>query len=474
MKYKEAILKQSLIVYDFILETVRNSSGIYRLPNNGNKLINEGLISIYKLAQNLNLAPQDKILLEKAYGIAHECVYSRVIYFGNFLKMNGDDKSYLAANVSIATMYSSLLGAKLKNVSIDSSTDHYFLERMPRLLDYLYPSKNSTPNSPALYTLFNLGQTLSLYVSLDYEDKKAKELLKKVFIIQQEHIKQQVIKDFIESKPQLDLFYKYQWNLANTALRSKKDSKFVSLDKLPSLKLEYQLRILSTLANLNETNFIELFEENFDSLNKQINDYCTPLCKILFLRCIAEYYTIQKIPEELELDLKPFKESSLLPEGYLNKIFSRFDEAMESTLEANDLNILLGYNDAQLRDRIANIVLIASKNDLLRERKKPHGVFEVSDMEIQIKIFEETYFLCMPFKTALEIKTSTVPEIIGYQIFRPFIHYDNVILIFITAKRCSQNLINNVKKMHNKLKWNIAVIENEELARLLKLNNQLH
>lgn len=95
-------------------------------------------------------------------------------------------------------------------------------------------------------------------------------------------------------------------------------------------------------------------------------------------------------------------------------------------------------------------------------------------MEIPIKLNNERFFLCMPFKSGLEIPSKTVPENISYQIFRPFIHFDKTVVIFITAKRCSQNLMNYIKRMQDKLGWPIAVIENEELAKLLKVNGELN
>src|SRR5262245_37832110 len=142
MKYYESVIKYAKQIQKFIHETAEESNQIrHSLSNPNNRLINEGLITIYKVCSNLNLTATDKILLEKTYRIGQDCVYSRLIYFGNFLRLSGDDQSFLAANVSISTMYSSLLGGHLGVGTSDSSTDEYFLTRMPKLLEAITPTK---------------------------------------------------------------------------------------------------------------------------------------------------------------------------------------------------------------------------------------------------------------------------------------------------------------------------------------------
>jgi hypothetical protein len=79
----------------------------------------------------------------------------------------------------------------------------------------------------------------------------------------------------------------------------------------------------------------------------------------------------------------------------------------------------------------------------------------------------------MPFKTGVEIKNDTVSVDYAHQILRPFVHFDNCVVIFITAKRCSQALMNYIKQFKDKWHLYIEVIENEELAKLLKANNLL-
>ena len=76
----------------------------------------------------------------------------------------------------------------------------------------------------------------------------------------------------------------------------------------------------------------------------------------------------------------------------------------------------------------------------------------------------------MPFKSGKEIKTNTVPVDIAYQIIRPFMYFPNCIVVFITAKPCSQHLLNYIKLAIATQGWAIEVIQNGELGRLLKIN----
>ena len=57
---------------------------------------------------------------------------------------------------------------------------------------------------------------------------------------------------------------------------------------------------------------------------------------------------------------------------------------------------------------------------------------------------------------------------------RPFAYFDNCVVIFVTAKKCSEPLMNEIKLMKEKFNWSIGVLEYESLAALLKLNGQLY
>jgi hypothetical protein len=82
--------------------------------------------------------------------------------------------------------------------------------------------------------------------------------------------------------------------------------------------------------------------------------------------------------------------------------------------------------------------------------------------------------LCIPFKSGGEITGKTVPVDVAYQIIRPFMFFpDNCVVVFVTAKPCSQYLLNYIKMARATQGWAIEVIQHQELAKLLKVNDLL-
>jgi len=248
----------------------------------------------------------------------------------------------------------------------------------------------------------------------------------------------------------------------------------IEIDKLPDTRVENKLRILSSIYKLDRDLFINFFNSDIFLIIKDIYRSRPGLNNFLLLQCLSFYCLLNPFADGLELDLNPLSNGKIDVPNNLKNIFGNYENSHNQTISGDELNLLISYNDEALRTKLANTIIGVDKNILDREKQKPHGAFEISDMELRIRLNQESYFLCMPFKSGVEIASPTVPESVSYQIFRPFIHFDKTIVIFITAKRCSQNLMNYIKRMQDKLGWGIAVIENEELAKLLKINGQLN
>ena len=94
-------------------------------------------------------------------------------------------------------------------------------------------------------------------------------------------------------------------------------------------------------------------------------------------------------------------------------------------------------------------------------------------MEVPIMYGGKKYYLCMPFKSGVEIKSKTVPVEMAYQIVRPFVEFRSCVVVLVTAKKCSENLMNYIKKIKDSLGWPIEVIEENVLAALLIMNGEL-
>ena len=73
--------------------------------------------------------------------------------------------------------------------------------------------------------------------------------------------------------------------------------------------------------------------------------------------------------------------------------------------------------------KIANIIINVDRHTVNRECEKPHTGMEIADMELPIRTQNgETYYMCIPVKSGVEIN-SKVKEEITYQVIRPFTYF---------------------------------------------------
>ncbi len=477
---------QTALTQEYIIEKIANVRRA--LTNNERRLINEALVAIDKVLDCKALQAHDRILLEKTYRYGHDAVYERLNYFANYYysyqsisKGNIEKKqtAFLQINADTATMLTTILGFRRRICTIGGSTDDYYTERMPRVLwaiEYVYKHNLTEVYLPSLYVLINLCQSLSEYLLSDDQQYKTKAsgLLINTELWLDKFTQTTIGQELLTENLQLNLFYKTQKNRIIGILRPREKAINITLDDLPNVKTEQKLRILTSIYHLNKKLFVPLFESNLNTIANDIYRSQTGLNNLLLLQCLAYYSQLKPFIHQLSLKLNPLSKNSVDIASNLKNLFNNYENAYNESISADELNILLSYNDNILREKLAKTILGVDRNILERERQKPHGSFEISDMEIQIRINGEKYFLCLPFKSGVEIRTTTVPVDVSYQIFRPFIHFNDPIVLFVTAKRCSQQLMNYIKLMQDKLGWSIAVLENEELAKLLKANGQLN
>ncbi|MBA7682060.1 hypothetical protein ES703_90406 [subsurface metagenome] len=90
------------------------------------------------------------------------------------------------------------------------------------------------------------------------------------------------------------------------------------------------------------------------------------------------------------------------------------------------------------------------KNKLKSEAAKPHTPFEISDFEFPFKFEKNLYYICFVIKSGREITGESVPISFQYQLKRPFEELENVIVVFLTAKKASEVLKNWIKKHNSK------------------------
>lgn len=159
---------------------------------------------------------------------------------------------------------------------------------------------------------------------------------------------------------------------------------------------------------------------------------------------------------------------------FLADTFGEYARIPDVDLEPGDIEKLHRLDDESLRKKIATVLNGVNPVVAEREARKPHGPHEISDMELVVQHGDShPRRMSIPLKSGVEIRTPTVPVNIAYQIIRPFLYFPNSVVIFVTAKPCSQHLQNYIKLANDALGLAIEVIENEELAKLLKANGLL-
>lgn len=488
MEINQLFSEQASITQNLLLDKVAQGNEKGSLSNAESRYLNEALVAIDKVLECDFLQPHDRILLEKSFRYGYDIVHERLNYFSNYYysytdiakgDINSQQIAFVKINSDTSTMLSTVLGYNRHICGIGGSTDDYFVERMPRVLwsiQYIYKNKLSEIYLPSLYVLINLQQALSeyLYCTDQQYKNKSKVLLKEVEELLVEIKETEESKKILENNLQLALFLTTQKLRTNKALGLDEPIEVPVITEIPNLKTEHKLRILTSLFQLDKEKYVISFENQLPSLIEDVYRSKPGLNNFLFLQCLSYYCYLKPQFDTIELNLNALTNGKVDVQGNLRNIFDKYEDSHKETISEDEMKLLLGYNDEVLRTKLANTIIGVDKGVLERERQKPHGVFEIADMELRIRLNQETHFLCMPFKSGIEIKTPTVPETISYQIFRPFIHFEKTIVIFVTAKRCSQNLMNYIKRMQDKLGWGIAVLENEELAKLFKVNGQLN
>jgi hypothetical protein len=189
----------------------------------------------------------------------------------------------------------------------------------------------------------------------------------------------------------------------------------------------------------------------------------------------AEYaYTIlaKDMIETLRADPKLNPQPPDLRE-FLTTTFKGYSTISDTVVTDDEITCLTSMDDNSLRQALARILLGMDRVEAVREAKKPHTSAEIADMEVMVRHGGDLYHLLMPVKSGLEIKDSSVSVSYFYQILRPHMFFQKGVVVFITAKPCSQFLQNYIKQERDRLGWPIAVIEGRDLAALLKINECL-
>lgn len=395
-----------------------------------------------------------------------------VVYDGNIDELQS---LFFKINADITSMRIRIYASKIFSFAMSSSEDEYFFKRVNsgllRGLKNLFNYLDKEVYSPAIYSLLNCHQALYEYLQINDTHNKniALSTYKECFELLVELYKDDNIKNIIDSNIQLYYFYKHQMFIHT----GRNEDIYLNFKFNSGIGIK-ELWALLSLYYLDINKFNDLVSKIIDELleNYQMEKIQN---KILIMRIITRFLFINNMNKiDGDLALRVEEDESKLKYD-LSKFFRNIEAIEDIEVTNEDIELLLNYDDNKLREKISKILINLDKNTIRRQFNKPHGPFEISDFEIPFWIDGDCYYLCMPFKSGKEISGPTVNEKIAYQIFKPFSYFGNrCIVVFITAKRCSQYLENYIQRMRSMYKWNIHIIQEYQLAALLKLNNQLN
>ena len=472
------------LALDYIGMTSVNNSNGNPISYNTRRELNEILETLYVLSKTEILQPPDDVITRRIFNIGEYVVHEKLLHFGNYhyakqILIDSDifkrEEILRRTNVESASMLIRIRSYQLGINGIGGSTDDYFIERMPQLLtgiSYVLNYNLTEIYLPVAYNLLNLHQTVFNYYrskhttyipALDSLRKRIVAIINKAF--QNKHI----IK-FCKTNILLKFFHEQYLFYESFLTKSKYVPSFDTDIDLEQLNLQQKLRILYSLSMLNREAFLKRYpcitaEIESDQIADKTTQALAVRVSAIYLRFVSK--------ESIELNIN-LKVNHIDFSKYLPRYFNRINEISEIPLTEEELKLLHSYNDSDLRSRVGKCMVNIPANEIEREMRKPHGGFEIADMELRTRIDGKLVYLCMPFKTGKEIKSDSVSIDVLYQVLRPFFHFDHCVVVFITAKSCSQNLLNEIKHAQGKYNFSIEVIENQQLARLLKINDQLN
>jgi hypothetical protein len=455
------------------------------------KYLGEIALAIYDILDKLVLVPHERVLLERLFHAIQDKLFNdnNLFFYISFYKIpqtvfTGDsekiNKLLYKVNIDINIMRVRIRSCELANYILGDSTDDYFFNRIDgyfvRGMKNLFEYGHEEVYVPALYALLNLHQALYEYIicrDTKYQEK-AIDLIGKIYMLINTAMTKKYLQEKVYGNLQLRMFLMSQLYLYSK-IQDRKVKINLNLEELfkqsnPKKRIWGYISLFELDKEVFESLFQKDFEENFYPFYAALSS----TEKLLLLRSIVYYLNSS---EQRELDqeigvpiLGEFKPNSWFKiEDYING----YDLLHSVTITEEEHKRVLEMDDEELRGKFKNTLKNLDINIIQREAVKPHGVFEISDMEIPFRRGGQLYHLCLPFKSGKEI-AKTVPESIAYQVIRPFTYFgDKCVVIFVSAKKSSQAFHNYIKRAQALFNWTIYVIEGEELTKLLKYNGQL-
>ncbi|MGF7060919.1 hypothetical protein [Brassicibacter mesophilus] len=479
-EFLEVCLKDGLEHYNKLLKSEPKQRQIKELC--------EFAFLLEDIQQSAALKSEDNVLLSRFIKNIASRVYvvDKIFYFHSLYKLpqefyNADSikvgRATYKVNIDINIMRLQMREGMVHG----SSEDEYFFTRgdtglvraMNNLLDHCDEIELLVP---AFYTVLNYLQAMIEYLQTEpklYKDE-ADNLAIKCLSIVKRFVGKQGMTTHIENNFQLNSFlistiykceeyYEEELNFVNKEIGDLSDLKSVT-------------KKIWAYFSLVSINFQE-FKDNFpiDFKEEFIDKYIEfkPIEKTILLRNCVALLSSKGGVDLTGLSIPVCEEFEINEWFTMNNYFNGYGEHISVELTKGDKEKVLNYNDNELRNAVAQTIINIDKSVIDRENAKPHGVYEISDMELPIKKgkFESTHYLCMPFKSGREIKNK-VTEDVSYQIYRPFANFGSkAVVVFVSPCEGTEPFYNAIKRAIANLNWTIYTLMGDDLIKLLKYNS---
>lgn len=442
-------------------------------------------ISILECKNNLKFHPVNEAELDYIINKIEDklCSGEILFYYTSFYKVpqvvyRNDPEEFglliKKLNIDITSFRIRVAASDIFNFPLNSSEDDYFFSRGADIIRGFKNAINHNKDDifvPLLYVLLNYYQATKEYINCkdNFQQEYCLKMQKNCIDLFKEIFSISKYLELISKNPQLAFF----WNSLTGEYNLKcvnNDEKFFE----DSIGDKERWALLS-LFKINEELFLKVFQNRYaDILNTKYENIQK---SILMLQLISRNLFLAKDNDlsNTLIDIPMPKYGDTCPYGPEHFLIN-YGDITKQVITDKELCILNNYDDQELRRKVSSFITNVDKNELERQASKPHGTLEISDLDVKFTYNRHVYYLSMPFKTAKEITTNSVPENYAYQIFKPFTHFgSHCVVIFITVKKCSQGLETYIQRMINKNpEWKVYIVQEKQLAALLKVNGVLY
>lgn len=452
------------------------------------KELTELTFLLIEIEEKSNLSAQNQVLIKRLINILASEVYvlEKIFYYHSLYKLpqayyscdsETIGKATYKANIDISVMRLKMM---LKLLSGCSEDDYYFSRGEYGLLrattNLLKHNTNVFNLVPTLYTLTNYLQSINEYIRSGeqyYKEqalKIGKDYLDKILSF----IEIKEFSNIFNSNLQLKLFVLS--TKKNFLKLTGEESKFeheeiVGFSEYNNItkKLWAYLNLREYDSNLFLQNFLGDFESLFEPMYTKLN----AIDQIVLLRACLNYLWEKGEVDLLSLEIPVVEEFEKNDWFKMENFFSKYNELSTVVISEADRKKVIELDDNLLREKVSNVIINIDSEVVEREKKKPHGVYEISDMELPIRYKGSTFHLCMPFKSGKEI-AGKVKEEVSYQVYRPFANFGSkAIVVFVSPREATEPFHNALKRASSNLNWTIYTLLDETLIKLLKVNGEI-